>query len=53
MFYLFYRIIIFGLNKAKDETVNSHNLETANHIAHKSKRSYYIIYNVFLNVFIL
>ena len=47
MFYFFYKIIIFCLNKEKDdtqsvyvyfnffhETVNSHNLETANHIAH-------------------
>ena len=46
MFYFFYKIIIFRL-KEKDnirsarvyfnffhETVNSHNLETANHIAH-------------------
>ena len=47
MFYFFYKIIIFRLNKEKDdirsayvyfnffhETVNSHNLETANHNAH-------------------
>ena len=47
MFYFFYKIVIFRLNKAKDdirsvyvyfkffhETVNSHNLEKANHIAH-------------------
>ena len=47
MFYFFYKIIIFHLNKKKDdirsayvyfdffhETVNSHNLETANHTAH-------------------
>ena len=47
MFYFFYKIIIFRLNKEIDdigsvyvsvyffnETVNSHNLETANHIAH-------------------
>ena len=67
MFYFFYKII-FRRNKKKDdkrdayvyfnffhETVNSHNLETANHIAHvifvihsamktlidQSKRSYY------------
>ena len=41
MFYFFYKIIIFRINKEKDnirsayvffhETVNSHNLETANH----------------------
>ena len=50
MFYFFYKYIIFRLKKEKDdmrsalcvvspfnlfhETVNSHNLETANHIAH-------------------
>ena len=47
MFYFFYKINIFRLNKEKDdirstyiyfnffhETVTSHNLETANHIAH-------------------
>ena len=47
MFYFFYKIIIFSLNKENDdiqsayvyfnffhETVNSHNLKTANHIAH-------------------
>ena len=47
MFYLVYKIIIFLLNKEKDvirsanvyfnffhETVNSHNLETVNHIVH-------------------
>ena len=52
--YLFYKIIIFRLNKKKDdirsanvyfdffhETVNSHNLETANHFGH-------VILNLFL-----
>ena len=47
MFYFIYKIIIFRLNKERDdirrayvyfsffyETVNSHNLETANHIAY-------------------
>ena len=47
MFYFFYKIIIFRLNKEKDDipsvyvyfnffhkTVNSHNFETVNHIAH-------------------
>ena len=47
MFYFFYKIIIFSLDKEKDdiwsvcvylsffhETVNSYNLETANHIAY-------------------
>ena len=47
MLHFFYKIIIFPLNTVKDdirsvyvhfnlfhETVNSHNLETANHIAH-------------------
>ena len=47
MLYFFYKIIIFRLNKEKDdirsvylyfnffhETVNSHNLETGNYIAH-------------------
>ena len=41
MFYFFYKIIIFHLNKQKDDMrsayvnlVNSYNLETANCIAH-------------------
>ena len=38
MFYFIYKIIIFSLNKEKDDmqgaTVNSHNLEKVNHIAH-------------------
>ena len=41
MFYFFYKIIIFIVNKEKDDnymyevrTVNSHNSETVNHIAH-------------------
>mgnify|MGYP001798278273 CR=1 FL=1 len=52
MFYFFYKTIIFLLNNKKDEirsayehfnffleTVNSHNLEAATHIAHVGGRS--------------
>ena len=61
MFYVFYKIVGFSVNKEKDDklyealTVNSHNLETTNHVlmsntlVDQSKPTYYPNYFITTN----